>query len=84
MNIRPLRDNIVVRLLDEPTPQGLIVQVELAQRPSATAEVEAVGPAVRDARVGQRVVVSRLQGTQVAGDPPRLVLRERAVLATLP
>ena len=70
----------VVRLLpDEPAAGGLVRPVRLERPPSTRAIVEAVGPDVRDVRVGQRVIVSRLQGVAV-GDA-LLVLPESAILA---
>ncbi len=83
MKLRPLRDWLVVRLLPEPKPQGLIQTVELHARPSVHAEIVAVGPETREARVGQRVVVSRLQGITVDLGEPLVLMRETAVLATL-
>ena len=83
MNITPLRDLLVVVLLPDPArPKGLIEVVE-NKKNTATAEIVAIGPEVRDAKVGQRVVISRLQGTEVAGEPPRVVIREQGVLAYL-
>lgn len=81
MRITPLR-NMVLVTLDETserrTESGLAL-VELAKQPSMYATVEAVGPEVREARVGARVVVSRLQGIEVLG---RVLLPEGAILAT--
>ena len=83
MKLRPLRDFLVVRLLPEPKPAGLIVAVALSQKPSVHAEVLAVGSEVRDIQVGQKVIVSRLQGTLIELDEPVILMRESAVLGTL-
>jgi co-chaperonin GroES (HSP10) len=82
MKLEPLAANVVVRLVaDAPARGGLIKPVELERRPQTRAVVEAVGPEVRDVRVGQRVLVSRLQGVAVGDN--LLVLPESAVLAFL-
>mgnify|MGYP001588334438 CR=1 FL=1 len=81
MRLDPLHNNLIVRLLpDAAAPKGVIQVVRLEQQPSQRAEVLAVGPEVRDVSVGQRVLVSRLQGI-VFGDD--VVLPESAVLAFL-
>lgn len=81
MRLTPLRDRVLVRLasLDAPTG-GAIQVVRLNRQPSTRATVEAVGDEVRDVRVGQQVIVSRLQGIEV-GDG-RVLVPESAVLAT--
>lgn len=80
MRITPLRNMVLVRLEDtQERVAGGVVLVELAKQPSMYATVEAVGPEVRDAQVGARVIVSRLQGIEVLG---RVLLPEGAILAT--
>lgn len=82
MQLKPLADNVVVRLLaNERADDGLVRPVELEQRPQVRAIIEAVGPDTLDVRVGQRVLISRLQGIAVKDD--LLVLPEAAVLAFL-
>lgn len=82
MKLEPLRDQVVVRLLPEPEREsGLIVAVKLQDRPSAHAEVVAVGPEARDVQVGQQVVVSRLQGFTIDIGEPLVLIREGGVLA---
>jgi len=84
MHIEPLRDYLVLRLLPEPKkPSGLVTPVALQQRPSAHAEILAIGPEVWDCAIGQKVVVSRLQGYSVDLGTPVLLVREAAVLAHL-
>ena len=78
MIVQPLRDLVLVALEDEaPTPSAIEV-VRLDRPPTCYARVLAVGPEVRDTRVGQRVAISRLQGI-VVGE--QLLLPEGAVLA---
>ena len=81
MNIIPLRNFVLVELSDEdaPSASGLTL-VKLERDPSTQAVVLAIGPEVRDTRVGQRVIVSRLQGINVDG---RVLLAESAVLGVL-
>lgn len=81
MVIEPMRDMVLVRLVATPKKAGRIKVVELEAQPSHEAMVEAVGPEVRDALVGQRVVVSRLQG--MALDNNRILLPEAAILGYL-
>ena len=84
MKITPLRDMLVLRLLPEPERASPLVRVALLERASAHAEVVAVGPEARDARVGQHVIVSRHQGMRVDLGEPLVLVRESAVLGTLP
>jgi co-chaperonin GroES (HSP10) len=82
MNIAPLRNMILVKLEDAPEParaSGIVV-ARLEREPSCHAVVLAIGPDVRETRVGAHVVVSRLQGIEIAG---QVMLQESAVLAYL-
>ena len=82
VTMEPLTDHLVVRLLDTPSTSASGIEVVRFHKPPQThAIVEATGPEVRDVQVGQRVLISRLQGVAV-GDG-RLILPEGAVLATL-
>jgi co-chaperonin GroES (HSP10) len=82
MHIEPLRDFCFV----EPDADagedaaGLIAVVRNATPPAWRGTVRAVGPDVRDLAPGVRVVMSRLQGIEVAGG---VLLPEAAVLGTL-
>lgn len=83
MNISPQRAYVLVELMDDeapPTESGLVV-IRAERQPSTTAVVCAVGPDVREVSVGERVVVSRLQGLDVDG---KVLLPEAAVLAKVP
>ena len=94
MILEPLGDNLVVRLLPSPTQHhagnmmdeirqkhGAIEVVHLDAHPQTWAIVEAIGPEVREVKVGHRVLISRLQGMAVGDD--RLVIAEGGVLAFL-
>jgi len=80
VKVEPLRDQLLVR--PEPArglTSALLTVVSHQQEPAVRGEVLAVGPEVRDVRVGQRVLFSKLQGQEVMG---LLVLAEGAILAT--
>ena len=82
MNIEPLRDFVLVELraMSAPSASGIEI-VRLDHTPSRYARVLAVGPNVREAVVGTTVIISKLQGFDIAG---QLVLPESAILATVP
>ena len=80
MRIEPLRDMILVRPWPRPAPTSNIVVVRVEQQPAVQAEVRAVGPETRDVRVGQQVIISRLQGLEINLGEPLLLLPEAAVL----
>lgn len=80
MTVTPLRSQVLVELesaTEAPAAAGLVV-VRAHVQPSVWARVVAVGPEVREVCVGERVVVSRLQGVQVGA---AVLLPESAVLA---
>jgi co-chaperonin GroES (HSP10) len=82
--ITPLRDIVLVQLAPNvapPTASGIVVQ-RREREPSTHATVVAVGAEVVDARRGDAVVISRLQGIDV-GDGA-LLLPESAILAKTP
>ena len=81
---------VLVELRDDAPPQqGVVSVVRLERTPSARAVVRALGPEVLDLAVGQRVVVSRLQGITVGENlllvsGPSAASPVSAVLATEP
>ena len=82
MNIEPLRDYVLVELRDMTAPSASDIEiVRLDATPSRYARVLAVGPDVRETTVGTTVIISKLQGFDIAG---QLVLPESAILATVP
>ncbi len=81
--ITPLRDILLVELRDATASQyGLIAVVHLENPPAVRATVRAVGDEVRELSVGDAVVISRLQGIEIASGT--LLIPESAVLATEP
>lgn len=77
--ITPLRNLVLVRFDEEPEVTGAIQVVRTEGRPpSCFATVLALGPDVRDAQIGAPVVISRLQGVEVADG---LLIPEDAILA---
>jgi hypothetical protein len=80
LDITPQRDMLLVRLDDEPTPASAIQVVHFHKQPSCHATVLRVGPEVRELGLysGRRVLVSRLQGVEIADG---LLIPESAVLA---
>lgn len=78
--LRPLRDRVLVELAPLDTPsEGVVQLVRLERQPTTRGVVVAVGREVSaDTRVGQRVVISRLQGVEVG--TTHLLLPESAVL----
>ena len=80
--ITPLRDWVLVELVDD-APVAFGIQLIRLDRPVSTyATVLAIGEDVRDVEVGARVVISRLQGIEIAGGA--LLIPESAVLAREP
>jgi co-chaperonin GroES (HSP10) len=73
---------VLVKLRDEPESENAIIIVRAARQPTTRATVLAIGEEVRDVTVGALVVISRLQGIEIAGGA--LLLPESAVLATEP
>ena len=82
MRIEPLRDMVLVTPddVDGALTSGAIQVVRLAAPPTWRGVVRAIGPEVREARTGQRVVMSRLQGIEIDGG---VLLPEDAILAYL-
>lgn len=77
--LEPLRDLVLVRLRPLPEKTGSIIRVqrnEIARK----ADVLAVGPEVRDVKVGWGVVVNPLAGQEVGEG---LLLPESSVMAYL-
>lgn len=79
MTIIPIRNLLLVKIRPEAQSGSLIVLRET--RPARPVDVVAVGPEVRDVKVGDVAVVNTIAGT-VVGD--QLLVPETAVLGTLP
>ena len=78
MTITPLRTFVALTALAPPRTEVAGILLMRAEHPTRRMRVDAVGPAVRDLRVGDVVLVSRLQGIEVG---PWTLVREDAVLA---
>ena len=77
MNLYPLQDRVVVKLVEaeEPTKSGIILTGAAKEKPQV-AEVVAVGPGiaegdnkvVMEVKVGDKVITSKYAGTEVKMD----------------
>jgi chaperonin GroES len=78
MNIRPLSDRVVVKLVEaeEKTKTGILLTAAAQEKPQV-AEVIAVGPGARDdngalipmeVKVGDKVITGKYSGTEVKMD----------------
>lgn len=65
MQIEPMRDMVVVRLLPERERSGPVVVIRQARAAVREAEILGRGPECWDLAVGQRVLVNLLTMTQV-------------------
>ncbi len=91
MNIRPLRDRLLVkRLAEEDTTKGGIIIPDSAKEAPAEGEVVAVGPGKKDdngniialeVAVGDKVLFSKYAGTEVKIDgEEHLIMGEDDIL----
>ncbi len=78
MNIKPLSDRVVVKLVEaeEKTKTGILLTASAQEKPQV-AEVIAVGPGARDdngklipmeVKVGDKVITGKYSGTEVKMD----------------
>lgn len=67
VTLAPVRDQVLVTLEPEPEASQIVATVKAASDRLRWAVVRAVGPEVRDVRVGRRVLLSILAGVEVAG-----------------
>ena len=91
MNIRPLADRVVVKLVEaEETTKGGILLAGSAKEKPQVAEVIAVGPGglvdgkevVMTVKVGDKVITSKYSGTEVKlDDEEYVVVRQSDILA---
>lgn len=93
MNIKPLGDRVVIKMLEseETTKSGIVLPGSAKEKPQM-AEVVAVGPGgniegkevVMEVVVGDKVITSKYAGTEVKLDGVEyLVLRQSDILAKL-
>ena len=91
MNIKPLADRVVIKMLEaEETTKGGIILTSKAQEKPEVAEVVAVGPGgvvdgkeiVMEVAVGDKVLISKYAGTEVKVDGEEYtILRQSDILA---
>lgn len=93
MNIRPLGDRVVIKMVEqeETTSSGIVLPESAREKPSI-AEVVAVGPGGRvdgelepmELKVGDRVLTSKYSGTEVTIDKIEYtILKQSDVLAVV-
>ena len=93
MNIKPLADRVVIKMLEaeETTKSGIILAGSAKEKPQI-AEVVAVGPGgvvdgkevVMELAVGDKVIMSKYAGTEVKLDGQEyIILRQDDVLAKI-
>ena len=91
MNIKPLADRVVVKLVEaeEKTKTGIILTASAQEKPQI-AEVVAVGPGgivdgnevVMTVKVGDKVITSKYAGTEVKCDGKEYnIVRQSDILA---
>lgn len=73
MNIKPLADGVVIKMLEaeETTKSGIVLPGSAKEKPQV-AEVKAVGPGTdevkMEVKVGDKVLISKYAGTEVKID----------------
>lgn len=89
MNIKPLGDRVVIKMVEteETTKSGIILTAAAKEKPQV-AEVVAVGPGTKDVQmelsVGDRVIMSKYAGTEIKLDGEEyIVLSQHDVLAKI-
>lgn len=91
MNVKPLADRVVIKMLEaeETTKSGIILTAKAQEKPQV-AEVVAVGPGgvvdgkdiVMEVAVGDKVLISKYAGTEVKVDGDEYtILRQSDILA---
>ena len=91
MNIRPLADRVVIKMLEaeETTKSGIILAGSAKEKPQI-AEITAVGPGgvvdgkeiKMEVKVGDKVMISKYAGTEVKVDGVEYtILRQSDILA---
>ncbi|MGN0595749.1 MAG: co-chaperone GroES [Ruminiclostridium sp.] len=91
MNIKPLADRVVIKMLEaEETTKGGIILTSAAQEKPEIAEIVAVGPGgvvdgkevKMEVKIGDKVLTSKYAGTQVKVDGVEYtILRQSDILA---
>lgn len=93
MNIRPLADRVVVKMVEteETTKSGIVLPGSAKEKPQV-AEIVAVGPGTvvdgkevkMEVKVGDRVIMSKYSGTEVKFDGQEYtILKQGDILAVV-
>jgi chaperonin GroES len=85
VNIEPLADYVVAQAeeADTKTASGLYLPDQAKEKPK-TAKVVAVGQAVREIKVGQRIIYKSYSTTDVKlGSDEYILVKEEDILATV-
>lgn len=93
MNIRPLGDRVVIKLIEseETTKSGIVLPGSAKEKPQM-AEVLAVGPGgmvdgkevKMEVKVGDKVIYSKYAGTEVKlDDEEYIIVRQNDILAVV-
>ncbi|HOQ36530.1 MAG TPA: co-chaperone GroES [Acetivibrio sp.] len=93
MNIRPLADRVVVKMVEseETTKSGIVLPGSAKEKPQV-AEVVAVGPGTTvdgkevkmEVKIGDKVIISRYSGTEVKFDGQEYtILKQGDILAVV-
>ena len=91
MNIKPLGDRVVIKMVDteETTKSGIVLPGSAKEKPQY-AEVVAVGPGgvvdgkeiTREVKVGDKVILSKYAGTEVKlEDETYIIVKQSDILA---
>lgn len=84
--IHPLRDNVLIQMVERaPRESGLVVpdnRPGYREAGEARYKVEAVGPKVKDVKVGDIVFIVPFTGSQVTMDGTVRVCKEEDILLT--
>lgn len=91
MNIKPLADRVVIKMLEaEETTKGGIILTSAAQEKPQVAEIVAAGPGgivdgkeiTMEVKVGDKVLISKYSGTEVKLDGQEYtIVRQSDILA---
>ncbi len=91
MNIKPLADRVVIKMLEaEETTKGGIILTSAAQEKPQVAEIVAAGPGgvvdgkevKMEVKVGDKVLISKYSGTEVKLDGEEYtIVRQSDILA---
>ena len=89
MNIKPLGDRVVIKMVEteETTKSGIILTASAKEKPQI-AEVVAVGPGTKEVvmelSVGDKVIMSKYAGTEIKLDGTEyIVLSQNDILAKI-